>query len=274
MLKLRKFSRLMTAGTVGVCLVLLVPGPDIETAAATDNLAPVVTSMTFSPSTIDISGPDPTVHVTATATDDLIGVGAVHVWIESPTGSMEQIDLFLTAGDELDGTWEGQFTFNPLVHENGVWVVTRLFAGDLAGNQVVLGTDEIVAAGYPTELTISSGATPYDVEAFAAPIDNGVTNVARAGRTIPVKWNVSLDAQFVSDPAHFVSITSATAARDDVPVGTDTIEVYSGSSGLQYLGDGYWQFNWKTLKAYQGQTRIMTLTLDDGSTYSAVFVFR
>jgi hypothetical protein len=54
----------------------------------------------------------------------------------------------------------------------------------------------------------------------------------------------------------------------------DAIEDYSGASGLQYLGDGDWQFNWKTPKSYAGQCRTMTLTLSDGSTHTASFSFK
>jgi hypothetical protein len=46
-----------------------------------------------------------------------------------------------------------------------------------------------------------------------------------------------------------------------------------GRSGLQYLGDGYYQFNWKTLKSYKGHCRTMTLSLGDGNEYTAEFQF-
>jgi hypothetical protein len=54
----------------------------------------------------------------------------------------------------------------------------------------------------------------------------------------------------------------------------DAIEEYAGSSGLRYLGNGEWQFNWKTPKAYSGQCRLMTMALSDASTYTAEFIFK
>ena len=48
----------------------------------------------------------------------------------------------------------------------------------------------------------------------------------------------------------------------------------TSTSGLLYLGSGNWQFNWKTMKSYAGQCRIMTVTLGDGSTHSAEFKFK
>ena len=53
----------------------------------------------------------------------------------------------------------------------------------------------------------------------------------------------------------------------------DALEDYAGESGLQYLGDGNWQFNWKTLKDYAGQCRTLTLELSDDSTLTADFKF-
>jgi hypothetical protein len=53
------------------------------------------------------------------------------------------------------------------------------------------------------------------------------------------------------------------------------MEISTGSSGLQYLGDGTWQVNWKTLKSYAGQCRTMSLNLNDGGAgRTAVFIFK
>jgi hypothetical protein len=102
---------------------------------------------------------------------------------------------------------------------------------------------------------------------FFQPIDNlPVVNKAKAGQTIAVKWRVT-DGEGIgiSDPASFVSLTSgSTSCSPSDPI--DAIETYVGSSGLQYLGDGNWQFNWKTPKSYAGQCRVMRLNLADGDT--------
>ena len=114
--------------------------------------------------------------------------------------------------------------------------------------------------------------TAYEVFTFGPPVDVAATNVAKAGRTIAVKWRVEFYGEPVSDPGHFVSVTSQTS--QGAPTYDDQIETYSGNSGLQYLGDGWWQYNWKTPKSYAGQTFVMVLTLADGSTYTAYFDFR
>ena len=116
----------------------------------------------------------------------------------------------------------------------------------------------------------------YNFTGFSSPIDNQpVVNKANAGQTIPVKWRITdFNGVGISDPDSFVSLTSgSTTCSSGDPV--DAIETYSGASGLQYQGDGNWQFNWKTPKSYAGQCRIMRLNLADGAAHhTASFQFK
>jgi len=61
----------------------------------------------------------------------------------------------------------------------------------------------------------------------------------------------------VSDPASFEGFfTYPVNCTDLSGTATDSVEEYAaGASGLQYLGDGYWQFNWKTPKDYANTCR-------------------
>jgi hypothetical protein len=102
-----------------------------------------------------------------------------------------------------------------------------------------------------------------------------VLNVAKAGQAIPLKWRLT-DAS--GNPV--TNLTSATVTVTDYDCGLsvtlDLIEVYaSGSSGLQNLGDGYYQLNWKTPKSYANLCKTMTLTLGNGIdlTREALFKF-
>ena len=117
----------------------------------------------------------------------------------------------------------------------------------------------------------------YVFSGFDRPVDNPpIVNNAKAGSAIPVKWRITdLDGTPVSDPASFKSLTSYSVSCESISGDPfDELDEYSaGSSGLQYLGDGYWQFNWKTKKSYAGQCRTMTLELADGSTHTASFKF-
>lgn len=115
----------------------------------------------------------------------------------------------------------------------------------------------------------------YNFSGFFQPIDNGIANAAKAGQTIPVKWRLTDAAGLpVSDTSSFVSITSG-STPGGCGGSADAIEMYSvtSTSGLQYLGTGNWQYNWKTTKSYAGQCRTLTLNLNDGTSHTASFVF-
>ncbi len=134
------------------------------------------------------------------------------------------------------------------------------------------------AGGWDAFVAKISILPTYVFYGFDRPIDNQPTvNNAKAGSVIPVKWRITdLDGIPISDPASFQSLTSNAISCGSLSIDpVDELEEYSpGSSGLQYLGDGYWQFNWKTPKSYAGQCRIMVLTLADQSTYTANFSFK
>jgi hypothetical protein len=110
----------------------------------------------------------------------------------------------------------------------------------------------------------------FVVSDFEYPVDSSGVNVANAGQSIPLRYRLT-DANGMpsDDPAHFVSVTSTSDAT--CGGGTpDAIETYVGDSGLRYLGDGYWQFNWKTPKSYAGDCRSMTLNIASGAPRRAV----
>ena len=114
----------------------------------------------------------------------------------------------------------------------------------------------------------------YDMVGFLAPVDNLPTvNDANAGRSIPLKFRL-LDAQ--GDPV--TTGVTATVASVDRPCGSDglpdSIETYTGNSGLQNLGDGYYQWNWKTPKGYARTCRTVQLDLGESELHIAAFAFR
>jgi hypothetical protein len=133
------------------------------------------------------------------------------------------------------------------------------------------GSHSVEVTGYDqagNSMTVSCGyAVVYAFQGFFTPVDNLPTvNEATAGQTIPIKWRISnFYGVGVSDSASFVSVTSGSITCD-ASAPRDAIETYSGGSGLQYLGDGDWQLNWKTPKSYAGQCRTARLNLADGRT--------
>jgi len=100
------------------------------------------------------------------------------------------------------------------------------------------------------------------ITGFFQPIDMGsVTNVAKAGQTIPIKFRV-IDsngtgvAGLTQSDIEFANLLSSQTTS-----ATDGIETYASGSGLQYLGDGNYQYNWRTLKEYANQHRTFTMKI-------------
>ena len=185
-----------------------------------------------------------------------------------------------------DGTDIRQLTFNAYYDNNPNWSPD---GSRIAFNTYIAGEFDIYtmdpAGGDVVNLTNTPGVSEYDPDwqplpapyvltGFFAPLNMGVSNTAKAGQAIPVKWRlVDGSGAPVADPGSFISLTS-TATAGGCGGAADAVETYAGSSGLQYLGDGYWQYNWKTPRDYAGQCRTMVLALKGNLTLAAQFSFK
>lgn len=215
--------------------------------ASSDTEAPIVSNVHLTPATPLLNG---VADVDANVDDSTTGgsnIAAASYELNSESG---------VAMSAEDGTFDGVSEdvtepTSPLdqIGENTVCVIGE----DGAGN--TSGTTE----PYPTgHLPCLDFMVQYDFYGFYSPVDMDVLNIAKAGQAIPFKWRL-LDANGdpIEDPASFASLQSyPTNCYDGTPDPvTDQIEEYAGNSGLQYDGDGYWQFNWKTPKNYANTCR-------------------
>jgi len=117
----------------------------------------------------------------------------------------------------------------------------------------------------------------YQFVGFSQPVDNnGVINIAKAGQGIPLKWRL-LDAN--GNPVTNLTSVSVTVTSLSCSVGTptDAIDEYTaGASGLQNLGNGYYQWNWKTPTSYANTCKTLKLDLGEGAgnEHTALFQFK
>lgn len=140
------------------------------------------------------------------------------------------------------------------------------------------GNDNYAAAPQVTQsMTVGGGTPQYTFTGFLQPIDMPtsqiVWNQANAGRTIPVKWMLTQAGMPVSTPASFAGVFTSPVACGANASAEAAIEQYVGSSGLQYLGDGNWQYNWATQRNYAGTCRVLAVRFSDG-TSSPVAYFK
>lgn len=144
-----------------------------------------------------------------------------------------------------------------------------------------VGTHEVCVRGADSIGNTGAAAcqtylVTYNFTGFFDPIDNDYLNAVKAGQAIPAKWRLT-DANGlpISYAMSFVGLSSYEINCVDFsgdPV--DSVEeVASGSSGLQYNGDGYWQYNWKTAKSYADACRAMYLEFNSGA-LSPIVKFR
>lgn len=227
---------------------------------------------------------------------NLDGTGANESWITSCTDSSQGVCVTKTyiywtnylgwtiARANLDGS-NPEVWLAGLVHPLGIAIREDLLywaAGGSIGrgnlNGSAINIDWISSAESFGGLAVTPQRVRYTFEGFFSPIENSpVVNQAKAGQAIPVKWRITDKSGLpISDSASFISITSYSVSCAEFagdPTSTVVEELAAGSSGLQYLGDGWWQFNWKTSKTYRGQCRVMKLTLDDKSEHTASFSF-
>ncbi len=161
----------------------------------------------------------------------------------------------------------------PLVNGQASFATTGLALGPHTIQAIFNGGAGWTASASPA----ASLVVTYRFVGFSAPVDNpGVINLAKAGQTIPLKWRL-LDYNGL--PVTNLTGVKVTAVSLTCPMGTSTdqLEEYAaGSSGLQNLGDGYYQWNWKTPSTYARSCKTLTLDLGEGagSEHLALFQFR
>lgn len=217
-----------------------------------DTEGPLTSNVVVMPMPVLLNG-----QATVTATVD-----------DSATGNnnIKSADYNLNAGG-TNAMMAQDGSFNQPVEE----VEATFTATQLGLNEVcVRGTDSLDNVGDPT---CQSFLVTYKFDGFFSPIDNDFLNLAKAGQAIPAKWRLT-DANGVpiGDPASFVALYSyPISCTDFTGDPADSVEEYaSGNSGLQYNGDGYWQFNWKTDKNYANTCRAMYVGFNSGATSPCV----
>jgi hypothetical protein len=126
-----------------------------------------------------------------------------------------------------------------------------------------------------TTTTSASYQVHYAFSGFQAPVNPNALNVAKAGQAIPLKFRITDAHGNPVTTLTAVSVASVAVTCGSVSALSDPVEEYAtGKSGLQNLGDGYYQFNWSTPKTYANTCRQLQLTLSDGQTYTANFHFK
>jgi hypothetical protein len=233
----------------------------------------------------------------------------------NPIAPVAYLDLQLInpdAGDTIDGEFLPPSPIlppNPVVPPNPIiptdpllppnpirlaywagssWAPVYGSGGSLPTYSSVAGSFSVLFDGTSSPAVTALGGTvfaivpSYYVRAFGSPVENaGTLNVAKAGRAIPLKWQVfdAMTAPVTDLEAADVRITSVKVDCGGSGTPADPLETYAtGGSGLQNLGDGVYQVNWDTAKAWSGTCRELRLDLGeqnpDGTPFHRTALFQ
>ena len=128
-------------------------------ALAQDTQPPVLTSFTFSPTSVDTTTTSATVTMTAQVTDNLSGVAAVDADFISPSGGeAASCGMSLISGTNLNGTYQCTVGI-PAYSEAGTWTVFYVYVADNVNNNHTYHTSDLTALGFPTQLIVDSTTT-------------------------------------------------------------------------------------------------------------------
>ncbi len=149
----------------------------------------------------------------------------------------------------------------------------------VTGYSTAVGTHTLTAtakdhAGNTATASRTYTVSPWTLKGLYQPVDmSGVVNTAKAGSTIPLKFEVFQGTTELTDPATTVKSLTYISTTSTSTLPTDEIETLaSGSTALRYDStSGQFIYNWKTPDV--GSYRL-TITMVDGSTLQALFKLR
>jgi len=157
-------------------LIFLPVALPADLSAQADVTAPVLVGLSFTPTTIDVSGGNQDVVFTWTLMDDTgIGDGYTYLEIISPSDQTYWTFVYLsdiTDGNMNYGVFKTIITL-PQYSETGTWKIQYVFLRDELDNAQYLYTSDLVYLGFNTDLIVSIAPT-----ADAGPeqtIDEGAT---------------------------------------------------------------------------------------------------
>lgn len=241
-----------------------------STTSLTVTRAPTATSIT-SPAADASYILNATVTVNFTVAPKNTGAGYDYGSVV-PTGTVQikNGSNVLCSGSLSSGSGTCNFTASSV----GGYTLKAYYLGDAAaypGDDGNADANFLASQSSGTAITVS-----YNFTGLFAPVDPLPTlNSAKAGQAIPLKWRLTdIDGHPVLDFSAAALGIAVSGLNCTVSGVIDTIEEYAGNSGLQNLGDGYYQYNWKSPPSYASTCKKIGLNLGEGFTRGPLGYFQ
>jgi hypothetical protein len=131
-----------------------------------------------------------------------------------------------------------------------------------------------------TQVTVPSGQTgsvagaDWSFQGFSQPLAAlPVLNTTKAGSVVPFKWHL-LDASGAPVTNLVLATLTVSARNCSTGVTAQSSNPTTILGGLQNLGNGYYQLNWKTPASFAGTCQTSHLDVGGGVTHDAAFSFK
>ncbi|HSS41361.1 MAG TPA: Ig-like domain repeat protein [Solirubrobacterales bacterium] len=185
-----------------------------------DTEPPVLHSLSIEPAEVDTSEAAQTVAFAAHLTDNLSGVSSMILRVESPGGQQDAIAVFgLASGSAGDGIYKATAKFARF-SEVGTWNIVNVSLFDSAGNVRQLQTPDLVAAGFPSSITVALRPSVAAITPSSGS-EAGGTEVAISGAgflgATAVHFGLTKSSKFV--------INSSSSITATAPAGSGAVDV-------------------------------------------------
>ena len=243
----------------------------------TTDKAPTSTSVTNTPSATVNFGDSFSVDYSVTSAYGISGnttVGTVSITqVSGPASSSVCTDSDTLSAAQSDAAGSGTgFSAAATLTCTPDTVGTYTYHVNYSGETNYLGSDST------PDLTVVV-SVPYTTNGFFSPVDMGIWNLAKAGQTIPLKFDIiDGNGDPVVNDLSLIALDKHFIACGETPSGTgtyDIIESYAtGGTSLRWdtLSEQY-IFNFGTLKSWAGKCMAVTLYLDGSEAATAYFNF-
>jgi hypothetical protein len=146
----------------------------------------------------------------------------------------------------------------------------------VSGYSELVGVHSVAAvaqdlAGNSATTLVSYTVLPWTLNGFLQPVDMGEYNRAKAGSTVPLKFQIFAGPTELTDVADVAGFDHAQITCDTAVPTEDIEETTTGGTSLRYDdADGQFVYNWQTPNN-AGSCYRVTMTTLDGSTLTAEF---
>ena len=184
-----------------------------STASGADITPPVLSSLQFSPGSIDTSSGPAQVKLNFTAGDDSSGANYFEAVFSSPTEGLRR-SAVLRYAPTLHGSFSATAEF-PRFSSPGTWTLSQVLLSDAAGNTAQYDSNKLAQLGVATRL-----------------------NVLGSQDSIPPKLNkFDFTPVRIDTTAGAVNVKASFAATDDLS-GVNHVEVVFASPSGRYISSG------------------------------------